>query len=223
MVVVELCIDSVASAVAAEQGGANRAELCACLFEGGLTPSVGMIQAVRSRIKIPLFVLIRPRAGDFCYDEAEFDIIKTDVVEARLNGANGIVVGVLTEEGDIDVERMKVLITLAHPLPITFHRAFDMTRDANSALQELINLGIPRVLTSGQERSAIEGLDMIKQLIEMAGDKIIVMPGGGVSDRNVHKLVLVGAQEVHLSASSHFAIHNPICSSTCNSKTLAHN
>jgi len=193
-------VDSVESAIAAQEGGASRLELCSALSEGGLTPSAGMMKMVRSKVTIPIFVLIRPRAGDFSYSDFEFDIIKYDILETKQCGANGIVVGILTENGDVDVKRMSELVELALPLPVTFHRAFDMTRDPIQALDALIELRIPRVLTSGQERSAIEGLDLIKELLERAQDKIIVMPGAGINERNIKKFIEAGVKEFHLSA-----------------------
>ena len=199
---IEICIDSVESAVAAQQGGAHRVELCQNLFEGGTTPSCGLIMAVAKELQIPLFVIIRPRGADFCYSEAEFGVMCADIVIAREFGAQGIVTGVLKPNGTIDRKRMKELIDIARPLPVTFHRAFDVTRDPAEALETLIELGVERVLTSGQERTVLEGSETLVSLIRQAGDRIIVMPGGGITDRNFARIrSLTGAREYHLSAS----------------------
>jgi len=197
---IEVCVECVESAVAAEESGAVRVELCSSLFDGGLTPSVGMITQTRKSVKIPVYVMIRPRGGDFCYTDHEFEIMKVDIDYAKRSGADGVVLGILTEEGDIDVKRTSELVALARPLFVTFHRAFDMTRDPNKSLHELIGLGIERVLTSGQERSVVEGIDLISDLVDKAGSKIIIMPGGGVTNRNIKKIVeKTGVKEIHVS------------------------
>lgn len=199
---IEICIDSVESAVAAEKGGAKRLELCQNLFEGGTTPSCGLIDAVVKAVKIPVFVIIRPRGADFCYSEAEFGVMCADTLIAREFGASGIVTGVLKSNGTIDRVRMKQLMTIARPLPVTFHRAFDVTRDPAEALETLIDLGVERVLTSGQERTVLEGSDVLVALIRQARGRIVVMPGGGITDRNFARIrALTGAKEYHLSAS----------------------
>jgi copper homeostasis protein len=200
--ILEICIDSVGSAIAAEKGGADRVELCQNLFEGGTTPSAGMIEMVRRKVKIPVFVIIRPRGADFCYSDEEYRVIRTDIIRAHELGADGIVLGLLKPNGAIDRKRVRELIDLAQPLPVTFHRAFDVARDPFEALEELIDLGVDRILTSGQERTVIEGMDLLVELIKKAGDRIIIMPGGGITDRNFAKIrKLSGAREFHMSAS----------------------
>ena len=200
---IEICIDSVESSIAAAEGGAHRVELCQNLFEGGTTPSWGMIRSVLRHTELPVFVMIRPRGADFCYSEAEFRVMEEDVQAARKLGVDGIVTGILKANGTIDVPRMKRLVNLAGPLPVTFHRAFDVTRDATKSMETLIHLKITRVLTSGQERSVIEGADLIAKLVKQAGERIIVVPGGGISERNFEKVRRVtGAKEFHLSASA---------------------
>ena len=200
-IVLEACIDSVAAALAAQAGGANRVELCANLLEGGTTPSAGTIQLARERIDIDLNVIIRPRGGDFCYSDAEFEVMKLNIALAKKLGANGVVIGILREDGSVDVERTGHLVETARPMSVTFHRAFDMTRDPYEALEQIIKLGIDRILTSGQEYSVLEGLDLITGLIEKASDRIIVMPGGGITERNIKKIVAQsGAREVHVAA-----------------------
>ena len=198
-ILLEFCIDSVESAIAAAQGGANRVELCDNLMEGGTTPSVGTIALARQHIDIDLNVIIRPRGGDFCYSDIEFETMRYDIEQAKQLGANGVVIGLLYEDGSIDIERTKTLTALARPLSVTFHRAFDMARDPFAALEDLIKLGIDRVLTSGQENSALEGLDLIAELVQKAGDHIVVMPGGGITERNIQKIVAQsGVTEVHV-------------------------
>ncbi len=200
-IVLEACIDSAEAAIAAQEGGADRVELCANLLEGGTTPSAGTIQLARARIEIGLNVMIRPRGGDFCYSDVEFEVMRLNVELAKRLGADGVVFGVLNEDGSVDAERAGALVGLARPMSVTFHRAFDMTRDPYEAMEDLIDLGINRVLTSGQENSALEGLDLITDLVQKAGDQIIVMPGAGITERNVKKIVeRSGAREVHVAA-----------------------
>lgn len=199
----EICVDSVEGAIAAQTGGAQRVELCDNLAEGGTTPSAGMIALTRQSISIELNVIIRPRGGDFCYSDLEFAVMKHDVRQAKQLGANGIVIGLLNPDGTVDRARTAELIALARPLSVTFHRAFDMTVDPQQALADLIELTVDRVLTSGQESSALEGLDCITALVQQAAGRISVMAGGGIHERNLEKIVRQsGIKEVHLSARS---------------------
>ncbi len=211
---IEVCIDSVESAIASQQGGAQRVELCDNLLEGGTTPSAGAIQVARDNIDIGLQVMIRPRGGDFCYSDIEFAVMQRDVEMAKQLGADGVVFGLLTPDGAVDIARTRQLVELARPLPVTFHRAFDMTADPYQALEDLIQLGIDRVLTSGQEPSVLEGLDLITDLVKVAADRIIVMPGAGITLRNVHKILnQCKAREIHIAESvaipSHMQYRNP--------------
>ena len=200
-IVLEACVDSVEAAIAAQDGGADRVELCANLLEGGTTPGAGTIQLARESIYIGLNVMIRPRGGDFCYSETEFEVIKLDLELAKKLGADGAVFGILNEDGSVDVERTGELVELAQPMSVTFHRAFDMSRDPYEAMEALIALGVDRILTSGQEVSALEGLDLIADLVQKAGERIIIMPGGGITERNTKKIVQQsGAREVHVYA-----------------------
>ncbi|MGC8782055.1 MAG: copper homeostasis protein CutC [Anaerolineae bacterium] len=197
----EVVVDSVESALAAQEGGAQRVELCAGLLEGGTTPSAGMIAGVRRAVSIGVMVMIRPRGGDFCYSPAEFAVMQHDVRVAKELGADGVVFGILTPDGDVDVERMATLIALARPLQVTCHRAFDMAREPRRALEALIGLGVDRVLTSGGESSALEGLDLLVELAQQARGRIVVMPGGGITERNIGKIAAAtGAREIHVSA-----------------------
>jgi len=198
---VEICVDSATGAFAAERGGADRVELCDNLLEGGTTPSAGCIAVTRSRLKIGLQILIRPRGGDFLYTSDETEVMREDIRIAKDFGADGVVIGCLTAEGDIDRARTLELINFARPMNVTFHRAFDMCRDPHQALEELIGLGIERVLTSGQEASCLEGLELLAALHKQAAGRIVVMPGGGITPRNAGRLVsATGVSEIHLSA-----------------------
>ncbi|MEZ4735815.1 MAG: copper homeostasis protein CutC [Caldilineaceae bacterium] len=206
-ITLEICVDAVEGALAAQAGGAQRVELCDNLLEGGTTPSVGMIALTRQQLAIGLQVIIRPRGGDFCYSALEFEVMKYDVLQAKQLGADGVVIGLLNPDGTVDKARTAALIALARPLTVTFHRAFDMTVDPYQALADLIDLGVERVLTSGQESSALEGIDLITALVQQAGNQIIVMPGGGVNERNIHKIVSgSGVREIHLSARSQLKV-----------------
>ena len=185
----EICVDSVAGVRAAHAAGADRVELCSDLIEGGITPSRGLIRQARSIAGIKLNVMIRPRGGDFLFDADEFQIMEVDLDTAKAEGADGVVIGLLIADGSIDAERTRALIARARPLSVTFHRAFDMTPDPFQALETLIELGVDRVLTSGQEASVLEGLPLIAELVRRAGERIIVMPGGGITSRNIERIV----------------------------------
>ncbi len=196
--IIEVCVDSVESAMAAEQGGADRVELCDNLLEGGTTPSAGAIEIARKNLDLGLQVMIRPRGGDFCYTDVEFEIMQRDIEMSKDLGADGIVFGILRPDGSIDMERSAALVELSRPLNVTFHRAFDVSRDARQSLEDLISLGVDRILTSGQAFSVLEGLDLIAELVQIAEDRIIIMPGGG-TERNVPKVVETsGVKEVHV-------------------------
>lgn len=199
--VLEICADSVESAMAAQAGGADRIELCASLAEGGITPSASTIELARELLQIDLFVLIRPRAGDFYYSDIEFEVMKRDIRFAKSKGINGIVSGVLDQHGRIDKTRTAELIALASPLPFTFHRAFDMTADPYQALEDLQSLGVSRLLTSGQAASAPKGASLLADLVLRAGDSMQIMPGGGVNESTIAALLIeTGAKEYHSSA-----------------------
>lgn len=198
---IEICVNSAVSAIEAQKGGAHRVELCENLWEGGTTPSAGTIALARKHLTIQLFVIIRPRGGDFLYSDVEFEIMKHDLLTARQLGADGIVTGILTADGKIDKVRMQELKALAAPLPITFHRAFDMAADPFQALEDCIELGLDRILTSGQEKSAIEGMELIAGLVQKANGRIRIMPGSGINEKNVKKIIAAtGVNEVHFSA-----------------------
>lgn len=199
---IEICANSVESAVEAQKGGADRVELCAGMPEGGTTPSYGEITTAREMLTTTaLNVIIRPRGGDFLYDKTEQRIMLRDIEMACEVGVDGVVFGCLTPEGDVDKEVMKELIRAAGGKPVTFHRAFDMCRDPYKALDDLISLGCKRILTSGQQDSAEKGISLLKELVTRAGNDIIIMPGCGVNKNNIAKLAKeTGAKEFHFSA-----------------------
>lgn len=211
---IEICLESVESVLIAERGGADRVEFCADLFEGGITPSLGAFKVARANSTIAMSVIIRPRGGDFCYSDLGFATMEEDIKLFKEAGADCVVVGILTPEGEIDVERTKKLVDLARPMEVTFHRAFDVTRDPFRSLDILIDLGVERVLTSGLEPTASEGLYTLIELVKRAGDKIIVMPGCGLTERNFATLhSKIGAKEYHLllpgSVESKMVFRNP--------------
>jgi copper homeostasis protein len=200
-VIYEICVDSVEGVAAAKAAGAHRVELCADLLEGGITPSCGMIRRARTIAGINLHVIIRPRGGDFLFDDDEFAVMEGDIDTAKAEGADGVVIGLLTADAKIDVERSRPLIERARPMAVTFHRAFDMTADPFAALETLIHLGVDRVLTSGQEESVLEGLPLLTELVRRAGDRIVIMPGGGITARNVDRIVAEARpKEIHFAA-----------------------
>ncbi len=188
-------------AVEAERGGADRVELNSAIFLGGLTPSLGSIIEAKKRLSIPVIVMIRPRAGGFCYTQAEMDVMLHDAKLAVEHGADGLVFGILTPDGAVDIERCKRVIELAQDCQTVFHRAFDVTADSLEALDQLIDLGFSRVLTSGLEKTAVEGAETIKKLIAHAGDKIEILPGSGLRTHNIRAFVQqTKTTQVHLSA-----------------------
>ncbi len=200
---VEVCADSVASAAAAERGGAARVELCSSLIEGGVTPSAGLIEMTRAAISIALHVMIRPRAGDFFYEPDEFETMRRDIMVAKRLGANGVVFGILDANANVEVARTRELVDLARPLAVTFHRAFDMTADLFRALDDVCAAGVDRVLTSGGEPTSLQGQETIAQLVRRAEGRIVVMPGSGIKPENARSLVdHTGVKEVHVGLRS---------------------
>ncbi|HCT29482.1 MAG TPA: copper homeostasis protein CutC [Bacteroidales bacterium] len=195
----EICANSLQSAINAQKAGAQRIELCENLEQGGTTPSYGLLAQTRKHLNIKINVLIRPRSGDFLYSDLEYQVIQDDIRMAKQLGADGVVCGILLPNGDVDVERTKILVELSKPMSFTFHRAFDFTNDPFKALEDIISIGADRILTSGQQPTAIQGLHLIWDLIKTAKGRIIIMPGSGVKAENIEYLTETGATELHMS------------------------
>lgn len=200
MTKLEICCFSVGCALIAQQAGADRIELCASPTEGGLTPSFGTLKQAIEQLTIPVHPIVRPRGGDFCYSHSDFEVMKNDVAQIRDMGFMGVVFGVLDEEGHIDLPRMQQLMALSGDMAVTFHRAFDMCFNPNVALDQLTQLGVKRILTSGQQQNAELGLPLLKEL-HQASQGPIIMAGAGVRLSNIHKFIDIGLTEVHSSAS----------------------
>lgn len=200
---VEIVVYNIESAMKAQEGGADRIELCENPGEGGTTPSYGTIELVRQNLSIDVFVMIRPRGGDFHYSNYEFHAMKRDMSQCQRLSVDGIVFGIVTPEGRIDVKRCKELIDKARPLKVTCHRAFDMTRDPFEALEDCIAAGFDRILTAGQQAQAVKGASLIGELIKKANGRIAIMPGSGVNENTVEEIVSKsGAKEIHFSATA---------------------
>jgi copper homeostasis protein len=198
-VLIEVCVDSVASAIAAERGGAQRIELCSDLLEGGVTPSVGLLGVVRSKVSIGLHPIIRPRPGDFWYSDVEFDSMRRDIEVAKFEGADGVVLGLLRRDGTVDVERTRQLVELARPLSVTFHRAFDMSADLFDALDDVCSTGANRILTSGGEQECLQGVDAIARLVKAAGRRVTIMAGGRIGINNAATIIeRTAVTEIHV-------------------------
>ncbi|MDO3695194.1 copper homeostasis protein CutC [Wenyingzhuangia sp. chi5] len=196
----EICCYSATSAIKAAEAGADRIELCENFTEGGTTPSYATIKYVLDHVNIPVNVIVRPRGGDFLYNDAEFEIMKQDALKVKELGANGIVFGMLTASGDINIYQTKEIQELVFPLECTFHRAFDMCNDVFKALQQLKELRIDRILTSGRKNTAYEGVNILKHLVELAQKDIIIMPGSGINDKNIEEIYIkTKATEYHAS------------------------
>lgn len=197
---IEVCANSLESALNAQKGGVHRVELCSNLYEGGTTPSMGEISLARELLQIDLNVLIRPRGGDFLYSENEIEIIKRDILFCKEIGVDGVVIGFLKPDGSINKELTKEITELARPMSVTFHRAFDMCINQEEALKELIEIGVDRVLTSGAQNKAIDGKSLLNKLVKQAGKRIIIMPGSGIRANNISEIIeKTGAREFHAS------------------------
>ncbi|MCE7991739.1 MAG: copper homeostasis protein CutC [Roseivirga sp.] len=195
----EICANSVQSAINAQTGGADRIELCYDLTVGGVTPTEAVLKEVREKVSIPVFVLVRSRAGNFVYTAEEIAEMQSSILLCKELGYEGVVIGALTPENTIDLEAMKVLLEAAEGLKITFHRAFDELTDYNEGLTQLIDLGVDRILTSGLTSNAVAGAAMLAELVNLAGPKLVIMPGGGVRPENIESLFATGATEFHSS------------------------
>jgi copper homeostasis protein len=198
--VLEICVESVEHAVAAERGGADRIELCSDLASGGITPSAGLMQTTRRHVSLPIHVLIRPRAGNFFYSDLEIESMRDDIETAKRIGMNGVVLGILDQNNRVDLEKAKMLVCLARPLPVTFHRAFDLAKDRVAALEDVIHTGALRILTSGGKERATDALSILARLAQAAKNRIQIMPCGGVNSANVGRIVRATAvREIHTS------------------------
>jgi len=201
--IIEIAVFSLEAAIAAFNAGAERIELCSAPAEGGLTPSAATMRLARKYVKIPIHVMIRPREGDFCYSAREFEAMLLDIAAAKMVGMEGIVAGVLNLDGSVDEKRTAILVDAAAPMNVTFHRAFDMTKDQDEALEAIIYAGCARILTSGGQQTAPQGIEKLAELVKKAGDRISIMPGSGINPDNIkHIAEITGAKEIHLSARS---------------------
>ncbi len=199
-IIIEACVNSVESVLAAEKGGADRVELCDNMYEGGTTPSAASIMLAKKLSNIQIGVIIRPRGGDFCYSQVEFEVMKQDIIAAKELGADVVVIGILNPDGTVDTERSKELVGVARPMGVAFHRAFDMSSDPFDSLEKLIAIGVDRILTAGCKNKAIEGKELLKQLVEKAGDRIEIMPGSGMTEENIEEMIrYTGAGQFHVS------------------------
>lgn len=197
----EICAFNLLSCITAEQSGAHRIELCDNPSEGGTTPSYGLIRTAREKLIIDIYPIIRPHGGDFLYSSDNYDIMEKDVQLCKDLGCNGVVVGLLNSDGTVDKKRTSKLVALAYPMGVTFHRAFDRAIDPFQALEDIIELGCERILTSGQKALVINGTTLVKELVEKAADRIIIMPGSGVRSNNIDEIALsTGAVEFHTTA-----------------------
>ncbi len=183
--IIEVCAESYEYAVKAEKAGADRIELCKDLHLDGLTPDYESAKRTINTLKIPVFILIRPREGDFTYSDEEFELMKQDIVKFKEMGCKGIVSGVLNSNYSIDIKRTKELVELSRPLEFTFHRAFDIVKNPIEEIENLINMGIDRLLTSGQKEKATDGLVQLEQLNNITKNRIVIMPGSGISKNNL--------------------------------------
>jgi copper homeostasis protein len=199
--ILEIAVFNIQSAMLAANAGADRIELCENAYDGGTTPSYGYLKTAREKISIPVFPIIRARGGDFFYTDDEFAVMQKDVLLCKDLGFEGVVIGLLNKDATVNKERTKRLVDLAYPMEVTFHRAFDRTKDALQSLEDIIDCGCQRILTSGQVPNAFDGKDLIKKLIEQADERIFIMPGSGVRSNNIKEIAdYTGATELHSSA-----------------------
>ncbi len=216
----EVCVDTAMGAKTAEIAGADRVELCANLLEGGTTPSAGSVAWVCDNLRIDVMVLIRVRGGDFVYSAAELEVMLRDIEAVKRIGVAGVVVGALGADGELDLPAVTQMVEAARPMQVTFHRAFDMCADPDLAMAQLIELGVERILTSGRRDAAADGLQLLARQVQQAGDRISIMPGGGIFEHDIRRVVVEsGAHEVHFAAAvtrqSPMRFRNPDCTMGC--------
>ena len=200
--IVEVCAFSLESCIAAEKGGAKRIELCSSIHEGGTTPSAGLIQLAKQRVSIEIHAMIRPRGGDFCYSDDEICVMEADIRMVKQCGCEGVVLGILQKDGRVNVSQTKALVALAKPMQVTFHRAIDMTPNYLQALEDIIETGCHRILTSGQKKTALEGMEAIEILVNQAKGRIEIMAGSGINAYNAKLLLHTGVNALHLTGKS---------------------
>ena len=200
--IVEVCAFSLESCIAAEKGGAKRIELCSSIHEGGTTPSAGLIQLAKQRVSIEIYAMIRPRGGDFCYSNDEISVMEADIRMVKQCGCEGVVLGILQKDGRVNVSQTKALVALAKPMQVTFHRAIDMTPNYLQALEDIIETGCHRILTSGQKNTALEGMEAIEILVNQAKGRIEIMAGSGINAYNAKLLLHTGVNALHLTGKS---------------------
>jgi copper homeostasis protein len=209
-IVVEICVESAEFAMAAERAGAHRIELCSNLAVGGVTPALDLMRALRERIRLPICVMVRPRPGNFCYKNHEFELMRGQINAAKELGMDGVVLGVLGPNHTVDIDRTRELVALAHPLPVTFHRAFDECGDLSQALEDVVRTGARRILTSGGREGVVQSLARVAQLVQKAGRRVVIMPGGGVNERNAARVLRqTSANEIHSSLGGPNSPSNP--------------
>ena len=197
--VVEVCAFSLESCIAAELGGAKRIELCASIFEGGTTPSAGLIKFAKQKTSIEIHAMVRPRGGDFCYSDDEILVMQEDIRMLKAFGCNGVVLGILQKDGKVNIAQTKAMVNLATPMQVTFHRAIDMTPDYKEALENIIETGCNRILTSGQKNTAMDGIEVLKNLVNQAKGRIEIMAGSGINADNAALLLHTGVNALHLT------------------------
>jgi copper homeostasis protein len=204
--ILEIAVFNIQSAIAAANAGADRLELCENPFDGGTTPSFGFLKKVKEKVNIPVFPIIRPHGGDFQYTLDEFEVMIEEILLCKSLGFEGVVIGLLNNDGSIDEKRTAALVALAYPMQVTFHRAFDRCKDPLTAMETIIECGCHRILTSGQFPNVMDGKELVRELVEKADDRIIILPGSGVRSNNIKELIeYTGAKEAHSSARKVFA------------------
>jgi len=201
--ILEISVETLEAALAAERGGADRIEFCRNLSVGGVTPDTDLLRAVRAQVRIPIFSMVRPRAGDFVYSSAEFAEMKRAIADAKESGMDGVVLGVLTKKHRVDIERTQEIVDMAKPLPVKYHRAFDESADLHQALEDVIQTGSKRILTSGGAKGAPEGAAVLAELIAAGGKRIVIVPGAGISAANIRQIAQrTRAREFHSGLSA---------------------
>ncbi|MDZ4822140.1 MAG: copper homeostasis protein CutC [Flavobacteriales bacterium] len=208
MFTIEVVASTLQSCISAQKGGARRIELCSALATAGVTPSAGLIQLVKQYVTIPVVVMIRPREGDFCYSHHEYETMKRDIQHAKVMGADGVVLGLLSRDGTVNSKMTYDLVQVALPMKVTFHRAIDIVPDIFEAMEAVMTVGCERILTSGGKKTGVEGIEIIREMANRAGDKIAIMPGGGITAESLSAMLTANIHDYHLSG--RVAVSSPI-------------